>query len=81
MNEKTKAVIDVKGGVSDQRNEIWLYRSNNSPAQKWTNSTKTQTHINTVVSQKYEKKGDKMLLILNHQYHHKKQLLLLTIVG
>ena len=71
MNEKTKMVIDVKGGVNDQRNEIWLYMNNNSPAQKWVTSTKTSTYINSVVSQKYQKKGEKMLLILNHQYHHK----------
>ena len=42
ISKKSKMAIDNKGGVNDSRNEVWLFRHNNSPAQQWVLNIKKQ---------------------------------------
>ena len=55
--------IDIKGGVNDARNEVWLFRLNNSPAQQWVfeyqetnNNVKRNKKNNVIIPDKKNKK-------------------------
>ena len=64
IKHTTNKVMDVKGGINDQRHEVWLYGLNNSDAQKW-------ELIGEQVEFEEEKISEKTLLILDNKYHHK----------
>lgn len=61
--------IDIKGGLLDTRNEVWMYKLNYSEAQQWKCVTK-EYYTDSLDSSSKENK-QKILLILNHDYHHK----------
>jgi GR25 family glycosyltransferase involved in LPS biosynthesis len=47
VNSKNMA-IDIKGGINDKRNEIWLYKLNYSEAQQWELKDSNNSHIFSV---------------------------------
>ena len=62
--------IDIAGGITSERNEVWMYRINNTQAQQWQRMT-NKDYIHYKAMKQIPKEKKKTLLILNHDYHHK----------
>lgn len=68
---KGNKAIDFKGGVNDNRKEVWIFKLNYSQAQQWVLEPEFEEYSDEIEPPVKSKNYEKKVLILNHNYHHK----------